>query len=72
MWDNFWKVVIFVAVVCALSTCSGCFGSGTKSDSSLVDDMAENCKFSMKRGSVKQEGDEKETVVDCMPPGYGI
>lgn len=72
MWDNFWRAVIFVALVAALTTCASCAMGGKKSDSDTVDDMAGNCKHGMKRGSIKQDGEETEVVVDCMPPGYSI
>lgn len=72
MWD-FHRYWIYGLLILLLGSCVSCAGLGKgKTDSALVDDMAENCKFSMKRGSVKEEDNEKETVVDCFPPGYSL
>lgn len=70
MWDSFWKVVIFVALVAALSTCMSC-SMGKEKPADLVEDMADNCKYGMKRGSVKQDDDDKEVIVECAS-GVGI
>lgn len=62
MWDTFWRVVIFVALICALATCASCsmFG-GTLSDKELIDAVSEaGCVLE----SIKRDDGEIQKI-DC-------
>jgi hypothetical protein len=73
MWDDFWRVVIFVALIAALTTCVSCT-NGKKDVSSMLKSMSKNCKYGPEDQNVDfQDG---ETIpgsahVACMK-GYGI
>ena len=68
--DTFHKTWIYGLLLLMLVACVSCSMGGKKSDTDLVEDMADNCKQGMKRASVKQDDDDKEVIVECA--GYGI
>lgn len=61
MWDNFWRAVIFVALVAALTTCASCslLGGGEMSDEDLIEAVSEaGCHLK----TVKREDGEIEHI----------
>jgi hypothetical protein len=72
-WDDFWSWVFCVLLTLCLATCVGCTMGGKKSDSAMVEDMADNCKHGLKRAEVEQDDDDKTVKIECAdPPRYGI
>jgi len=61
----FHKTWIYGLLLLALAGCVSCSMGGKKSETDLVEDMADNCKHGMKRASVKQDDDDKEVIVEC-------
>lgn len=53
----------------------GCsmLGGEKKSETDLVEDMADNCKHGLKRAEIEQDSDDHTIKIECAdPPRYGI
>lgn len=60
MWDNFWKAVIFVALVAALTTCSSCAMGGNKNEDLIEAASDAGCAL---RAIKFDDGEVKQ--IDC-------
>lgn len=67
--DNLFRYAIYgitsIFLVVAMVSCISCTGK-----TSLVSEMASDCKHGPRKSSVKEHGNKKETVVECA--GYGL
>lgn len=63
MWDNFWRVVIFVALAAALTTCVSCsvFGGG---DRVCPEGLLKKVEYETDRS-----GDRVIKSISCYPEG---
>lgn len=65
-WHEFWRPIIFIAVVSAMVVaCQGCMGGRTK-EAKQVDDISDSCKHGLKMAEVSQDDDDKKIIVVCM------
>lgn len=72
MWD-FHRYWIWGLLALLLTGCVSCSMGGKKSETDLVEDMADNCKHGLKRAEVEQDDDDKTVKIECAdPPRYGI
>jgi hypothetical protein len=68
MWDDFWRAIIFIALVSAIvASCQGCVGGRSK-EAKQVDDMSDSCKHGLKMAEVSQDDDDKRIVIVCAEP----
>jgi hypothetical protein len=63
MWDDFWRVVIFVALIAALTTCTSCALKGSESETII--DAAADAGCSLQTIKFDREGNIER--IDCHP-----